>query len=188
STPAACSSPSRSRLRTWFWTGASVCAPPASSVSRRCPCASSRPRTSSSTCCGRPSFAASSAPRSGRRSRSSSAGSASCARRRALRGRGLPVPAPLPEGPFERIDADPPWQLGNPDGPYAPESHYPTMALAEITALPVPAGEDAVLFLWAISSLLPEALDLVEAWGFEYKSALVWVKDRIGPGVWPANR
>jgi N6-adenosine-specific RNA methylase IME4 len=108
--------------------------------------------------------------------------------RRGLRDRSLPPPPPLPGGPFELIYADPPWRLGNPDGPHAPESHYPTMALEEIKALPIPAGEDAVLFLWAVSGLLPQAFEVIEAWGFEYKTQLVWIKPSIGPGVWLRNR
>jgi N6-adenosine-specific RNA methylase IME4 len=45
-----------------------------------------------------------------------------------------------------------------------------------------------VLFIWAVSSLLPEALELLEAWGFACKSSLCWVKPSIGPGVWLRNR
>jgi hypothetical protein len=47
--------------------------------------------------------------------------------RRALRDRALPAPPPLPKGPFQLLYADPAWQLGNPDGPHAPENHYPTL-------------------------------------------------------------
>jgi N6-adenosine-specific RNA methylase IME4 len=108
--------------------------------------------------------------------------------RRRLRDQGLSPPGPMPEGLYELIYADPPWQLGNPDGPYAPESHYPTLPLEEIEALEVPAAEDAVLFLWAVSALLPQALAVIEAWGFQYKSNLVWEKEWIGPGVWLRNR
>jgi N6-adenosine-specific RNA methylase IME4 len=108
--------------------------------------------------------------------------------RRRLRDRGLSPPGPMPKGLHEVIYADPPWQLGNPDGPYAPESHYVTMPLEEIKALLVPTAENAVLFLWAVSALLREALDVIEAWGFEYKSCLVWVKPSIGPGLWLRNR
>jgi N6-adenosine-specific RNA methylase IME4 len=95
---------------------------------------------------------------------------------------------PLPSGAFELIYADPPWQLGNPTSAFAPENHYPTMPLEEIKALPVPAADDAVLFLWAVSSKLREALEVMDAWGFEYKSFLVWVKDWIGPGTWARHR
>src|SRR5207245_11360894 len=66
-------------------------------------------------------------------------------------------------------DLDPPWQLGNPDGPYAPENHYPTLPLEQIKALPVPAAENAVLFLWAVPGLLPEAFEVIAAWGFRYR-------------------
>ena len=108
--------------------------------------------------------------------------------RRLQRDRDL-APAPLrPSGPFEVVLADPAWQMGSPDSPSAPEQHYPTMALEEIQALKVPAAEDAVLFLWAVNCLLPEALQVIEAWGFAYKAQLVWVKDRPGTGNWVRNQ
>jgi N6-adenosine-specific RNA methylase IME4 len=117
-------------------------------------------------------------------------GAADAARRvrRALRDQALPAPAPLPQGPFELIYADPPWQLGGADSDRAPENHYPTMPLADIEALTVPAAEDALLFLWAVSSLLPQAFAVMQAWGFDYRTSLVWVKDKIGLGSWVRHR
>ena len=100
----------------------------------------------------------------------------------------LPEALPLPNGPFQVVYADPPWQLGNPDGPYAPENHYPTLTLDQLKALQPPATEDALLYLWAVNCLLPEALKLMEAWGFVYKTNLVWVKPSIGLGKWTRNR
>ncbi len=97
-------------------------------------------------------------------------------------------PAVMPEGPFDLVYADPPWRSGNPESAYAPENHYPTMTQAEITALPIPAAEDAVLFLWATAPLLPQALEVMAAWGFEYKTELVWVKPSIGLGNWLRHR
>jgi N6-adenosine-specific RNA methylase IME4/ParB-like chromosome segregation protein Spo0J len=108
--------------------------------------------------------------------------------RRRLRDAKLPPPPPLPEGPFELIYADPPWELGHPDSPHAPENHYPTLELESIKAIEVPAAEDAVLFLWAVSSLIEGALQVIQAWGFEYKTNLCWVKPSIGPGIWVRNR
>ena len=108
--------------------------------------------------------------------------------RRRLRDEALPAPPPLPGGPFELIYADPPWRLGAPDGQNAPENHYVTMPLEEIKALPVPAAEDSVLLLWAVASKLPEALEVMRAWGFEYKTCLVWIKDWIGLGTWVRHR
>jgi N6-adenosine-specific RNA methylase IME4 len=90
----------------------------------------------------------------------------------------------MPEGPFQLIYADPPWQLGNPEGAYAPENHYSTMPLEQIKQLAVPAAESSVLLLWAVNCLLPAALEVIAAWGFEYKSNLVWDKLSIGPGQW----
>jgi len=108
--------------------------------------------------------------------------------RRALRDANIPPPPPLPEGPFELIYADPPWQLGNPDGENAPENHYPTMPLEAIKELQPAPSENACLFLWAVNCLLPEALDVIKSWGFTYKTNLVWVKPSIGLGYWTRNR
>jgi N6-adenosine-specific RNA methylase IME4 len=108
--------------------------------------------------------------------------------RRTLRDQNLPPAPPLPEGPFELIYADPPWQLGNPDGANAPENHYPTMPLQAINDLRPAATESAVLFLWAVNCLLPEAIEVLTAWGFSYKTNLVWVKPSIGLGYWARNR
>jgi ParB-like chromosome segregation protein Spo0J len=72
---------------------------------------------------------------------------------------------PLPDGRFDLIYADPPWQLGNPDAEYAPENYYPTLSLQEIKELAVPAADNACLFLWAANSLLPQAIEVLEAWG-----------------------
>jgi N6-adenosine-specific RNA methylase IME4 len=85
------------------------------------------------------------------------------------------------------IYADPPWRYDNvPMGDVARqnEQHYPSMALDDIKALPVPAADDCVLFLWATVPLLPEAIEVMKAWGFTYKSASTWVKDKAGTGYW----
>lgn len=108
--------------------------------------------------------------------------------RRRLRDAQLPPPQPPPEGPFELIYADPPWRLGHADSKHAPENHYPCMALEDIKALHVPATDDAALYLWAVNQLLPEALEVMRCWGFEYVANLVWVKPSIGLGVWTRNR
>lgn len=104
--------------------------------------------------------------------------------RRQQRDTNLAPAPPLPDGPFEIVYADPPWRLGNPDGPHAPEQHYPTMTLEEIASEKIPAADDALLYLWAVNSLLPEAIEIIRAWGFTYKTYIAWVKDGIGPGVW----
>jgi N6-adenosine-specific RNA methylase IME4 len=61
---------------------------------------------------------------------------------------------------------------------------YPSMALDQIKALRVPAADHCVLFLWATVPLLPEAIEVMKAWGFTYKSSSTWVKDKAGTGYW----
>jgi N6-adenosine-specific RNA methylase IME4 len=79
---------------------------------------------------------------------------------------------------YQVLYADPPWayqENGNVEG----KPGYPTMALHELTRLPVSklAASTSVLFLWATNPLLPQALKLIEAWGFEYKTVFkVWLK------------
>jgi len=91
---------------------------------------------------------------------------------------------PLPAGVFDLVYADPPWQLGNPGSDHAPEQHYPTMPLEEITALDIPAADDCLLYLWVANPVLPAGLQVLEAWGFEYRGNEVWDKKSIGLGVW----
>jgi N6-adenosine-specific RNA methylase IME4/ParB-like chromosome segregation protein Spo0J len=101
----------------------------------------------------------------------------------------LPPPPPLPTEPHEVIYGDPPWRLaGSPDSSRAVENHYQTMPLAEIAAMRIPAADNAVLFLWAVNSLLPEALEVMAAWGFVYENNFAWFKDRIGLGSWNRNQ
>jgi N6-adenosine-specific RNA methylase IME4 len=85
------------------------------------------------------------------------------------------------------IYADPPWQYSNSGLLGAAASHYPTLTTDEICGLRVPtvdgdkavrdiAAGDAALFLWATNPLLPDALRVIDAWGFSYKTNFVWIK------------
>jgi N6-adenosine-specific RNA methylase IME4 len=91
-------------------------------------------------------------------------------------------------GPYTTILADPPWQFRNRTGKMAPEHkrllRYPTMELNEIMALPIPklASAKSHLYLWVPNALLYEGLKVMEAWGFTYKSNLVWYKVRKDGG------
>lgn len=98
---------------------------------------------------------------------------------------------PPPEGKYNLILADPPWRYEHVKTENrAIENHYPTMTLDEICALPVAdlANDDAVLFLWATSPKLAEAMRVIEAWGFMYRTCMVWVKDKIGMGYYARQR
>ena len=78
---------------------------------------------------------------------------------------------------FDVILADPPWDHGSPGWFGGAKNHYPTMSLDDICALPIPAADNCALFMWGCWSLMPEAFEVIKAWGFEYKTeAWVWVK------------
>ena len=99
-------------------------------------------------------------------------------------------PSPLPQvvGGFSTILADPPWRFSNRTGKVAPEhrrlSRYGTMTLDAICELPVRelAAPVCHLYLWTPNALLPEGLRVMAAWGFRYKSNLVWHKIRKDHG------
>jgi N6-adenosine-specific RNA methylase IME4 len=89
---------------------------------------------------------------------------------------------------FATVLADPPWQFVNRTGKVAPEhrrlNRYGTMPLEEICALPVSQAlmPTAHLYLWVPNALLPDGLKVMKAWGFEYKSNIVWHKLRKDGG------
>jgi N6-adenosine-specific RNA methylase IME4 len=89
---------------------------------------------------------------------------------------------------FSTILADPPWQFVNRTGKIAPEhgrlTRYPTLKLDEIAALRVDkiAAPTAHLYLWCPNALLPEGLAVMKAWGFTYKSNIIWHKVRKDGG------
>ena len=101
----------------------------------------------------------------------------------------------LPNKKYGVILADPEWQFET----YSPkgktmtsaENHYPTSSLDAIKARDVPsiAAKDCVLFLWATVPMLPQALEVMHAWGFpKYVSQVVWIKNKAGTGYWFRNK
>ncbi len=95
------------------------------------------------------------------------------------------IPEP-PKGRYNVIVIDPPWPYGT---KYDPDtrrvaSPYPEMALEEIANIKIPAHDDCILWLWTTNRFMHDAYHLLERWGFEAKTILTWVKDRIGIGVW----
>ena len=85
---------------------------------------------------------------------------------------------------YKTIYADPPWQFSNRTGKMAPEhkrlNRYSTMKLEDIKRLPVSeaADEKSHLYLWVPNALLPDGLEVMKAWGFEYKTNIIWEKVR----------
>ncbi|NOU20259.1 MAG: S-adenosylmethionine-binding protein [Methyloglobulus sp.] len=101
---------------------------------------------------------------------------------------------------FATVLADPPWQFQNRTGKMAPEhkrlQRYPTMSLQEIKDLPVEAivADTAHLYLWVPNALLAEGMQVMEHWGFTYKTNIIWYKirkdggpDRRGVGFYFRN-
>jgi N6-adenosine-specific RNA methylase IME4 len=90
------------------------------------------------------------------------------------------------KGLFSVIYADPAWEDEFGSNDRQAELHYPVMTLEAIKALGVPeiVTPDAVLYLWALPHMVPSALEVMAAWGFDYRTDLVWVKDKIGLGEW----
>ena len=104
------------------------------------------------------------------------------------------------ERKFSTILADPPWQFQNRTGKMAPEhkrlARYPTMKLQEIKDMPIEtiADERSHLYLWVPNALLAEGLQVMESWGFKYKTNMIWYKirkdggpDRRGVGFYFRN-
>ena len=96
-----------------------------------------------------------------------------------------------PDKKYRIIYADPPWEYRNKRTGGSMKSgavaKYPVMSLGDIMALPIGgiADSSCTLFLWATVPLLPEALSVVEAWGFKYKTLVVWRKIMsLGMGFW----
>jgi N6-adenosine-specific RNA methylase IME4 len=94
---------------------------------------------------------------------------------------------PLPTGKYRLILADPPWRYDfSVSDSRKIENQYPTMEVGAICGLPIRnlADTNCVLFLWGTSPKLIEAFDVIEAWGFDYKTCMVWRKDKIGMGYY----
>lgn len=94
----------------------------------------------------------------------------------------------VPDLKYGAIMADPPWRFQNRTGKMAPEhkrlNRYATLSLTDIKEIPVHlvAAKNSHLYLWVPNALLKEGLEVMEAWGFEYKSNLIWHKVRKDGG------
>jgi N6-adenosine-specific RNA methylase IME4 len=99
----------------------------------------------------------------------------------------------LPAGKWRVFYADPPWDYGNERPLYAgdQDDHYPPMATEDLCALGIAemAMDDAVLFCWCTSAILhPDALQVLDAWGFEYKTTFIWDKIKHNMGHYNSVR
>ena len=85
---------------------------------------------------------------------------------------------------FQTVLADPPWRYENTASRAAAENHYRTMSVDEICHQPLGqlVEADAHLHLWTTNAFLESAFNVMRAWGFEFRSCMVWVKPTIGMG------
>src|SRR3990167_9886532 len=90
---------------------------------------------------------------------------------------------------YQIIYADPPWRYNfSKSDSRKIENQYPTMDIKDICDLiysfPFEFSESSILYLWATAPKLREALKVMEAWGFDYKTHAIWDKEIIGMGYW----
>ena len=90
-----------------------------------------------------------------------------------------PAP-PIPDGNYSVVYADPPWQFANSGLEESAASHYPTMDTESICKMEIPKSK--ILFLWATNAMLEDAFRVLKAWGYTYKTNMVWVKNK-GPSI-----
>ena len=89
-------------------------------------------------------------------------------------------------GVFDVLVFDPPWAYGR---EYDPEGSrvanpYPEMTQEQLLEMNIPAGDNAVMFLWTTHQFIFDAKELLDEWGFQYKATMVWNKEKIGMGAW----
>jgi N6-adenosine-specific RNA methylase IME4/ParB-like chromosome segregation protein Spo0J len=88
-------------------------------------------------------------------------------------------------GSYDIIYADPPWKYEfSETSSRSIEAKYPTMTIDELKDIMIPADDNAVLLLWATAPLLKKAIELMEHWGFIYRTCAVWDKQKFGTGYW----
>lgn len=90
---------------------------------------------------------------------------------------------------YSIILADPAWEYDFSRSPTRDISNqYLPSTLDDMKRLKIPAAEDCILFMWATSPKIPQGIELMQAWGFEYKTCMVWVKDKIGMGYYARQK
>jgi len=113
-----------------------------------------------------------------------------------LEGRDKTPTPDMPDGLFDVIYADPPWRYDFDVDSRATEKHYPTLTMKEICKLQDQNkiriqdkfANNAILYLWATAPKLNEAFEVMRAWGFSYKTNMIWAKDKIGLGWYCRNQ
>ena len=90
----------------------------------------------------------------------------------------------LPKGEFDVLYADPPWFFSQENVRGSAQHHYGVLKTKEICNLKLPTAKNCILFLWVPNTHIFDAKEVLESWGFQYKTNFVWVKPSIGNGTW----
>jgi len=92
----------------------------------------------------------------------------------------------LPKDKFQVIYCDPPWEYNNTGFSMSAEKQYPTMSIEKLKELNVKelADDDCIMFMWSTNPLLKEAIELMNFWGFDYKTNMVWIKEKHTAGFY----
>lgn len=86
---------------------------------------------------------------------------------------------------YQVIYCDPPWKYEFPvSNSRKIENKYPTMTLNELMLIKIPSDENCILFMWTTAPKLKESIDLMYAWGFEYRTHAIWDKCALGMGYY----
>jgi len=87
----------------------------------------------------------------------------------------------LPKGVFDVIYSDPPWEYSNTGltGMIEKQEHYHTLSIEKLCDMTIPIAKNAVMFLWVTNPMVEVAFQVIKAWGFEYKTNIVWVKRNL---------
>ena len=91
---------------------------------------------------------------------------------------------------YNVVYIDPPWRFetySDAGKEKSAENHYPTMTLDDIRQLKIPAAKDCAMFLWTTTPHLSNAIEILQGWGFDYRSCFIWHKHGIGTGYWTRN-
>jgi N6-adenosine-specific RNA methylase IME4 len=91
----------------------------------------------------------------------------------------------MEEKTYSVIYADPPWRYDfSKSDTREIEGEYKTMDINDIMRMKIPSAKNSVLYMWATAPKLLEALDVIDAWGFTYKTHAIWDKEILGMGYW----
>jgi len=102
------------------------------------------------------------------------------------------IPQQELDGKYNVFLADPPWRYDQTSSSIrgVADDHYPTMDIEAIKSLPISdmTLDNAVLFLWTTTAMIKKAFDVIDAWGFDFKASMVWVKQHIGTGFYVRSK